>query len=76
MYYLLTKEQHDLVADLLSHLPAWSLDCSKCIAHNDNNINIEFYEMQFEDNVAVKNWKYSAENVNDWELPDEEVLFL
>ena len=76
MYYLLTQEQHDLIADSLSHLPAWSLDRSKCIAHNDNNISIEFYEMQFEDNVAVKNWKYSAENVNDWELPDEEVSFL
>ena len=43
MYYLLTKEQYDLIADSLSHLPAWSLDGSKCIAHNDNNINIDQY---------------------------------
>jgi len=76
MYYLLTKEQHSLISDLLSHLPAWSLDGSKCIAHNDNNINIESYEIEFTTKAEVKNWKYSEENIRDWELTDEELFLI
>lgn len=76
MYYLLTKEQYDLIADSLSHLPAWSLDGSKCIAHNDNNINIESYEIEFPTKTEVKNWKYSEQNIRDWELTDEELFLI
>ena len=57
MYYLLTKTQYALVAESLSHSPAWSLDKGRCIAHVDNGIEITEFEQTFEDKDAVDVWK-------------------
>lgn len=75
MYYLLTKTQHTLVAESLSHNPAWSLDKSRCIAHVDNGIEITEFEQIFEDKHAVDAWKYTPSEVGYWELTDEQNFF-
>lgn len=75
MYYLLTKTQYALVAESLSHSPAWSLDKGRCIAHVDNGIEITEFEQTFEDKDAVDVWKYMPSEVGHWELTDEENFF-
>lgn len=74
MYYLLTKQQYDSIADTLTELPAWNLNGSMCIAHYDGEINE--YERIFITSTEAIEYRSSAENTAEWDLTDEELFLI
>ena len=74
MYYLLTKQQYDAIAETLTELPAWNLDGSMCIAHHDDEITE--YERIFTTSVEAIEYRNSAENTAEWNLTDEELFLI
>lgn len=74
MYYLLTKQQYDSVADMLTELPAWNLNGSMCIAHYDGEITE--YERIFTTSTEAIKYRNSAENTAEWDLTDEELFLI
>lgn len=75
MYYLLTKQQYDSVADMLTELPAWNLNGSMCIAHYNGNLELNQYNRIFATSTEAIEYRNSPENTAEWDLTDEE-LFL
>lgn len=66
MYYYLTKAQYDNISSQLSHDPAWTLDKTHCIVHNDNNINITDYTTLYATAQDVNNWRWDADTT-EWQ---------
>lgn len=65
MYYLLTSKQFEQWRDLCSHNVAWSLDNSICVLHNDNSLDITEFEMVFENNHEVNEYRFNP-NTEEW----------
>lgn len=74
MYYLLTKQQYNAIADALTELPAWNLNGSMCIAHYDSEITE--YERIFKTSAEAIEYRNSAENTAEWDLTDEELFLI
>lgn len=73
MYYVLTSQQFEDWADQISHNPAWTLDRSMCIVHNDNGLDIVNYHIYFETPEEVNEWRFNpdTEEWRNWETEDE-----
>lgn len=73
MYYYLTLEQYNLISSQISHTPAWTLDGTHCIVHNDNNIAITQYVTLYNDSNAVNDWRWNpdTEEWRRWITEDE-----
>lgn len=66
MYYYLTKAQYDAISSQLSHDPAWTLDKTHCIAHNDNNISITDYTTVYATAQDVNDWRWDPDTT-EWQ---------
>ena len=74
MYYLLTKEQYDLVSDMMTELPAWNLSESMCIAHYEGEV-VEYSRIFTTPSEAIE-YRNSPENTAEWNLTDEELFLI
>lgn len=66
MYYYLTKSQYDAISGSVSHGPAWTLNKSHCIVHNDNNITISNYTTHYSSSTDVNDWRF-APGSTEWQ---------
>ena len=66
MYYYLTKAQYDAISSQVSHDPAWTLDNSHCIVHNDNNITITNYTTHYATANDVNDWRFDPDT-DEWQ---------
>lgn len=66
MYYYLTKAQYDSVSSQVSHDPAWTLDKTHCVLHNDNNITITDYTTFYATAQDVNDWRFDPDTT-EWQ---------